>query len=321
MSRENEVKRLRRNIPEIMKSQKNWCVFNTRWNEKKGKIEKFIIDVNTGKWANSMDSSTWTTFERAIAYMQHHGNPGIAYALNNNGIACIDLDHAIDDNKRFNSIAREILPHFPDTYTEKSVSEKGVHIFVLADLLDGDKYKNRTLTPDGEEIEIYQQGRFISMTGDTLNGIKELKKPTEETLAWLRSKLSTREKLLEPTNRVRRKANKSAREIIEKIEKSKKATDFRALYNGESLTGDHSRDDMKLLNILAYFTNADSALMREIFMSSALYRTEKGDKYLDISIKKAVAFAYTHNVEKRRETSRKFSTKKKQDRSDENENN
>ena len=135
MNRENEIKRLRRNIPDIMKAQENWCVFNTRWNDKKEKLDKYIIDVNTGKWANSMDSSTWTTFDRAIEFMQKHGNPGIAYALNNNGIACIDLDHAIDENSRFNSTAKEILPRFSNTYTEKSVSEKGVHIFVLADLL------------------------------------------------------------------------------------------------------------------------------------------------------------------------------------------
>ena len=78
------------------------------------------------------------------------------------------------------------------------------------------------------------------------------------------------------------------RDIIEQIRSSKKGKDFDVLFSGGTLTGDKSRDDMIMLNILAFFTDRNAFQMESIFKSSGLYRPEKGANYLKISIDKAI---------------------------------
>ena len=80
--------------------------------------------------------------------------------------------------------------------------------------------------------------------------------------------------------------------VIARIRRSKKADEFNRLYAGENVCGDWSRSDMKLLNILGFFTNCDEAQMRRIFETSGLMRDNKSKGYLDRSIAKAVDTLY-----------------------------
>lgn len=286
--KKEKIETLRRNIPKEMQDLPNWCVFKTRWNEEKGKKDKFIISPKTGKWAKANMADTWTDFETALRYVaSDNAYVGIAFALNKNGIACIDLDHSIDENGQLTPLAKRLSELYSDTYTETSVSGNGIHIFVQADLLDGDKYQNRSQTPDGE-IEIYDNARFISMTGETRNQVKTLSNGQSANNS-LRAYLTVRPKLT--TQKRSYGLHATSNEIIERIRKSKVAGEFNSLYAGESLTNDHSRDDYKLLCMLSFFCNGDERMIRDIFETSGLYRPEKGEKYLDISIKKAIEYS------------------------------
>lgn len=272
-------------IPQEMRELPNWIVYRTRMNEEKGKKDKVLISAKDGRWAKSNDSTTWTDFETAKTYAIENKYEGLAFSLTDSGITCIDLDHAIKDGK-LSTIAERCMTEFANTYIETSVSGNGLHIFIKDDILQKGVYKNRVLTADGE-VEVYDNGRFISMTGNVRTSVNTLSDCPLETKLWLRNLLG-KQKTYE-----RRSFNgqhsSSDREIIEKILRSRKANDFKALYNGENLSGDHSRDDFKLLNILAFFTNGNTAQMERIFRDSKLYRADKGDKYLDISIRKAVS--------------------------------
>lgn len=63
--------------------------------------------------------------------------------------------------------------------------------------------------------------------------------------------------------------------------------------NGGAITGDKSRDDMILLNMLAFFTDCNRAQMESIFLSSARSAEigadgrKKSSNYLSRSIEKA----------------------------------
>ena len=68
-------------------------------------------------------------------------------------------------------------------------------------------------------------------------------------------------------------------ELIDKIRSSRYGTEFNNLYNGDmsSYDNDHSRADLALCKILAFWTGCDSRQMDRVFRSSGLMR-EKWDQ-------------------------------------------
>lgn len=277
---------LRANVPEEMRALPNWCVFRTKWNAEKGKKDKFIISPTDGKWAKSTDPATWTDFETAMRYAEENNCEGLSFALDGSGISCIDLDHSVEKDGTLSANAEKLTKEIPETYTETSVSGNGIHIFVKDDILAKGKYRNRAVTDSGE-IEVYDAGRFISMTGAVRSGTLTLGKCPQATMSWLRQTLGRRtaEQNRQPEQRDR--ASQSDQEVIDRIRRSKKGSTFEQLYSGRDVTGDNSRNDFMLLNMLAFFTDCDPAQMERIFKSSGLYRPEKGEPYLNRSINKA----------------------------------
>lgn len=277
---------LRANVPEEMRALPNWCVFRTKWNAEKGKKDKFIISPTDGKWAKSTDPATWTDFETAMHYAEENNCEGLSFALDGSGISCIDLDHSVERDGTLSANAEKLTKEIPETYTETSVSGNGIHIFVKDDILAKGKYRNRAVTDSGE-IEVYDAGRFISMTGAVRSGSLTLGKCPQATMSWLRQTLGRRtaEQNRQPEQRDR--ASQSDQEVIDRIRRSKKGSTFDQLYSGGNVTGDNSRNDFMLLNMLAFFTDCNAAQMERIFKSSGLYRPEKGEPYLNRSINKA----------------------------------
>ena len=281
---------LRANVPAEMRNMPNWCVYRTKWNDEKGKKDKYVLSALDGHWAKSNQPETWTDFETAYNYAIENNCEGLSFALNNDGIACIDLDKCIDGEGNRNGVATLISNELKDTYCEKSASGNGLHFFVKDDILAGDKYRNRIETEQGE-IEVYQSGRFISMTGDIVGNATSLSKCPAATISSLRKTLGERK----PESATERKSsatidfsNQSDEQVLERIRRSRKGSAFDNLYNGGSITGDKSRDDLAMLNTLAFFTDCNEAQMRRIFECSARFRpTEKGGAYLDRTIKKA----------------------------------
>lgn len=277
---------LRANVPEEMRALPNWCVFRTKWNAEKGKKDKFIISPTDGKWAKSTDPATWTDFETAMRYAEENNCEGLSFALDGSGISCIDLDHSVEKDGTLSANAEKLTKEISETYTETSVSGNGIHIFVKDDILAKGKYRNRAVTDSGE-IEVYDAGRFISMTGAVRSGMLTLGKCPQATMSWLRQTLGRRtaEQNRQPEQHDR--ASQSDQEVIDRIRRSKKVSTFDQLYSGGNVTGDNSRNDFMLLNMLAFFTDCNAAQMERIFKSSGLYRPEKGEPYLNRSINKA----------------------------------
>ncbi len=273
------------NVPNEMKSLSNWCVFHTKWNEEKGKKDKTIISPIDGKWAKSNDPSKWTDFESAKQYALEHGAEGLAFALDfASGISCIDLDKCIDKEGNLTETAQKLTGEYEGTYIETSTSGNGVHIFVKDDILAGGKYKNRVEVADGE-IEVYESGRFISMTGNVRTNVRTLGQSPQTTKAWLRRTLGERAPQQTFTPNVN--VEGSDQEIIDRIRKSRKGSEFDALMSGENLANDHSRSDYRLLNMLAFFSDGNQDQMARIFRTSGLYRPEKGEPYLQRSVEAA----------------------------------
>lgn len=274
---------LRRNVPEEMRNKPNWVVVRTRENNDTGRLDKFLINPHTGKFAESDNPETWADFNTACKYAKENGGVCLAYALDGkDGIACIDLDGCMQENGDFSDIAQKAFVAASGSYAEKSVSGKGLHIFGKtkgADLRSFSKDKT---------MEYYQGGHFIAMTGDNY-GSSELRSfDTPEMQRVLESKLEKRTEWKNTGKGVEGLSSMDDREMLDRAFKAKNGDTVKRLYNGEDLRGNHSNSDMSLMNYLAFWSNHDIDQMLRVFSTSGLYRAEKPQSYYEHTAIKAV---------------------------------
>ena len=271
-------------LPQEMKDRPNWVAIKTWYNEKRGKVEKRPIDCNTGEYADSVNPATWTTFDKARAFVKEKGYTTIAYALDGkDGICCIDLDGCLDDNGNYSALANQVMRKCGKTYMELSVSGKGLHIFGKTKGMDV-----RSFSKDGD-MEFYQEGRFISMTGDGASYYALESFDTPEMKELILRKCEKRGEIKGQGQGVEGLSTMTDRDVVEKACADKKhGATFKALYEGQDLQNNHSNSDMSLMNRLAFWCNGDKEQMLRIFATSGLYRPEKSDGYYEGTAIKAV---------------------------------
>lgn len=285
--------KLRTNVPEEMLNKPNWVVVRTRENKDTGRLDKFLIDVHTGKFAESDNPETWTDFDSACEYAKENGGVCLAYALDGkDGIACIDLDGCMQENGDFSNIANKSFMAAKGSYAEKSVSGKGLHIFGKtkgADLRSFSKDKT---------LEYYQDTHFIAMTGDYY-GSSELKSfDTPEMKKILESKLEKRTEWTNTGTGIEGLSSMDDREMLDKAFNAKNGDTVKRLYNGEDLRGNHSNSDMSLMNYLAFWSNHDIDQMLRVFATSGLCRSNKSQSYYEHTAIKAVKGTPVYNPPK-----------------------
>lgn len=110
-----------------------------------------------GTWASSTNPQTWSDFETA---KQSDCGTGLGFVLNGDGIICIDLDHCVE-NRKPNPQAQALIDSLPKTFIEISPSGTGLHIWGRAKIDKGFRFN-----VDGLNVEIYPNGRFLTMTGN-----------------------------------------------------------------------------------------------------------------------------------------------------------
>lgn len=112
----------------------------------------------TGQAASSTNPLTWSDYQTASAAT---AGDGLGFVLNGDGIVCIDLDHCFDG--RPTAEAQAVIDSLPETYIEVSPSGTGLHIWGYADL-----EKGRRFSRNGLSVEIYPNGRYLTVTGKAL---------------------------------------------------------------------------------------------------------------------------------------------------------
>lgn len=111
-----------------------------------------------GKPASSTNPITWTDYRSAA---ESQVGDGLGFVLNGDGIVCIDLDHCFDGQP--NKEAQQLIDSLPNTYIEVSPSGTGLHVWGYADLKKGRRF-NR----NGLSVEIYPNGRYLTVTGQAI---------------------------------------------------------------------------------------------------------------------------------------------------------
>jgi len=286
-----------KHLPDEMKKLKHFVGW--RKEELKGKVAKLPFSLIDGQAMGWNQADRWLNFEEAIKK-----NEPLGFVLNDNGITCVDLDNAIQDGELTDQ-AKEIVQAFSGTYMELSQSGKGIHIFCK-----GEIPRNLNLSRHG--IEMYQNNRYIALTGDIGDGshfpISNQLLPKQAELdkfygKWAQDEVRVQKEVLrtsyEPLNHDFRFKDLSMGEILKTMEKTNdKASQ---LLSGVSLTGDHSRDDFIFLVLARNYTGGQAELMKELFLMTPLNRLGTNEKrrddqkyleYLDKSIESVLELGH-----------------------------
>lgn len=253
-----------------MREYKSWCVWK-KVAKSNGEITKIPFQAN-GELAKSNDPSTWITFEQALACAPIYD--GIGFVLSDNDpYAFIDLDDKHGTNtQEMNDRQLKIFNEF-DSYSERSPSRTGCHIIVKGSVPKG---CNRA------SIEIYSDGRFMTMTGDTwaVRPIVE----RNDLLNQLHQQITAGAKVYNGTHSdINEPQTLTDDEVILKAGNAVNGYKFSKLYAGEwqefyphiAAAGQGpSEADMALVNIITFYTkNMDQA--ERVFYGSALGKRDK----------------------------------------------
>lgn len=234
------------------------------------------MNAHTGTLASPTDPATWSSHEAATMRF-----PLVGYVFTaTDPFFVIDLDSCIDpETGEIAPWALAIVHRFP-TYWEISQSGRGLHGIGYGALLKAGNRKGK--------IEIYDQERYVALTGNVLPGYEAIRNCQRELIAWHDEVWPVQEprKQSEPTPEpiiIGDADELSADEIIEKLSNHRdKGTKFRELFDG-GLYGFPSPSEARysLIGMVAGFWTTRPDIVEEILQRSGQWN-DKCEKRPDL---------------------------------------
>lgn len=287
------------NIPEELKDVPQWVNWKSIIRKDGEKPTKPPFHPS-GKLAATNNPETWCHLLPVKAAAKQFD--GVGFVLTNDDpFVGLDFDNcrcpAFDSNSEISGGLNMVLPHVADyvrklnSYTEVSPSGHGIRIILKGKLpVDGRKKGN---------IEAYQSGRYVTITGHTLEGFPLSIEPRQmEVDDFYKAVFEAPEK---PPVRMRTAQVVTSagdwKEGIERAFKSKNGTDIQRLYSGDySAYPSQSEADLALCSHLAFLFHGDVAAIDSSFRDSGLYRDKWNEKrhsdgrtYGEATIQKAIS--------------------------------
>lgn len=270
-------------IPEEMKWDKSWCLAGP---DEHGKYKaphaaglKGIFNIKVTK------DTHWKDFETVREYAELHAPCGLGYILSKkDGYTCIDLDiknvhnypDKVDANgkpvewtsekdiERFHRIIRAF-----DSYTERSASGQGFHIWIEGAVPEGKGIKR-----DG--VELYSQERFIVCTGDVFLDRPIAKK--QELLDVLVAEIKKGQEDDHKFELVEIAETETDAKIFERARTADNADKFISLCEGNFENyPSQSEADLALISIFAFYTSSNEQC-RRLFRMTMLGQRDKANK-------------------------------------------
>ena len=162
--------------PDFLKTKKRWLLFRLGQPDARGKQPKYPYyssgTMRKGQQGSEDDLNRLCSFDEALAGVKSGRFDGIGYAIiTGDGVACIDIDYNCPEDTK-----AEIVKRFP-SYTEKSLSGKGLHIWLNRDC--------KTFKDNGLGVEVFGSSQFVAMTGDIQTEITDAIPANDEAFVWL----------------------------------------------------------------------------------------------------------------------------------------
>lgn len=261
-------------VPSELKASPQWVCWCLGAARPEGKREKVPHDPRTGAAAKVNDPATWATFEEAIAAA--HRYDGIGFVLTaSSPFVGVDLDGCRNpETSAIEARARAIVDRLA-SYTEASPSGTGVHVIVRGRLPAGRRKR------DG--IEMYDRGRFFTVTGDHIAGTPMTIEARGEVLAALHAEVfgAAAANSLNPTTCgispvEPRSLTAEDSALIERACQAADGEKFARLWRGEWQAGDEypsqSEADLALASLLVGLIGRDASGVDALFRHSGLMR-------------------------------------------------
>lgn len=173
------------NIPDELKRRVQFI--NWKVGHRDGKETKVpVMPGQPYKNARANDQSTWSDFATAINTVTPRDVVGLGFVLaSEDPYVVIDFDDCRNpDTRRIDPWVMRLVTEL-DSYSQISVSNTGVHVFLKGDGVP-DQWTNKK--NQEREMEVYDWGRFITMTGHTIEGISTEITHVPEFGEWLLDK-------------------------------------------------------------------------------------------------------------------------------------
>lgn len=295
--RPSAVKPIVANIPAEMQEVCQWVLWRYLWktdrNTGRGEWAKVPMQV-IGEPARSNDPLTWSTFKDALSAWESAQSSfdGLGFMFTpESKFVGVDIDNCVeaaaDGEFVISKLAGRAI-ELLDSYTELSPSQTGLHIIVKAELAQG-------LKDSKTGVEIYNQGRYFTVTGLLWSDFIPVQERTEQLNRIVK-------KLRPPKNE--EAAPTLTHTHLTTDERLKKAF---AASNGQSISrlfygdisdhdNDHSGADLALCSKLAFWCEGKPEVLDSMFRQSRLMRDKwdekhsgKGETYGEMTISKALA--------------------------------
>jgi putative DNA primase/helicase len=240
---------------------------------REGKATKIPYSPGSRSRARSDDPATWGTLSEAKKAARARDLDRIGFVFTESDPFCgVDLDACVDPKTgKIASWANEIVREL-DSYTEFSPSGTGLHVLLKAELPSGGNRRAR--------IEMYDRGRFFTVTGRRLRGTSHVLEERQEQLSALHDRLfsPSERDIPERQGKVASNNGLDDDEVLRRAASAANGVRFSALWEGDrsGYTSD-SEADLALCYMLAFWVGPDEARISSLFSRSGLMR-EKWDR-------------------------------------------
>ena len=256
-------------VPAVLRGADAWLGW--RGAVRDGKVTKPPTSPDTGRDTDAT-AARWT-FDQAVVGAEAHGLDGVGFALDGDHgleLVGVDIDHCRDpETGEIHPGALEIVRAL-DSYAEVSPSGTGLRVFVLGKK-PGPRCK-RAGAFDGFEVEVYDAGRYLTVTGHRIDGAPPDVRPAQEALADLYARIVPPEvpRAERPTNAA---SGPTDADVLQRARDARNGAKFERLYRGDAsgYDDDQSSADLALVAMLAFWTQ-DPAQIDRIVRGSGLMR-------------------------------------------------
>jgi len=257
-------------IPEELKKYPQWVTY-------KGIEDKAPRQVG-GKPASSTDASTWTTWDR----IESIHNKGFVLTATDPFIF-FDFDKCLDEEGNITDKQIKDIVDKLDSFTEISPSKTGLHVICKGKIPKvGGNRKGK--------IEIYEHGRYMTMTGDIYPGKPRTIEERQNIINGVHKELF-KDKYEEKPRPISSATELSDDDVLEKLFTEKNGEKWKRVFHGDASDygGDDSRADQAIMTKLTFYTQ-DRGQLENLFRVSGLYRKKfERDDYRNGLLDKALS--------------------------------
>lgn len=283
-------------VPPAMKAARRWCVW--KFKLRGDKLTKVPCGAGDGIRCNVTSIRAQAPFETAVMAFKTGKFDGVGFVLGKDdktgkSFFGLDLDKCRDAaTGTFDDGVLDTV-HSWGTYAEISPSGRGVHAIGYGEKPPGSKCRKGN-------VEIYDTGRFFTVTGNHLDGTpSDVKDVPPAAIAAVCDAIAAppasnaAPRATPPEVHRRTQAGIPDSEVMRLVCLD---SDRANLFYGDTSAygGDDSAADLALCNHLAYWTGRDALQMDSVFRQSGLMRPKwderRGkDTYGNMTISKAIA--------------------------------